>query len=118
MKKYLQLIPAILLFACAGTMRDCRSSCAGSLGADWIVVQYRADGSPMNCWRLPGVSIDNEGSSDGIYWASTDGHLVHISGWYNRVQISHSDWKAAAKMVGVELDRCGAGAYLPSKTAP
>lgn len=95
-----------LLVACASWRSDCASSCAGSFGTDWIVVQYRNDGQVVHCWRLPNTSIDNEGNSDGIYWMSPDGHLVHLSGWYNRVQVSQGDWDGAAKALGLPLEQC------------
>lgn len=102
----------LLLFAgCAGTQRSCASCNAENFGADWVVVQYKYDGAPVNCWKLPQTSIDNEAHSDGIYWLEPSGHLVHISGWYNRVQVSHNDFEGAAKSIGIDLSRCAGGQY-------
>lgn len=112
MKMWLKVMLALLLTGCAGTMRSCQGCNAEAFGADWIVVQYKTDGVPMNCWRLANTSIDNEQGSDGIYWYEASGHLVHISGWYNRVQVSHADWTGAAKTIGIELSRCGDGKYV------
>jgi len=92
--------------------RSCSSSIASEFGSDWIVVQYDMDMQPKNCWKLVNTSITNETSSDGIYWLDNgSGHLVHISGWYNRVQVKNSDFEAAAKLVNVETALIQNGAY-------
>ena len=108
----------LLLAGCAGTSRGCASCNAENFGADWIVVQYRMDGSPVNCWQLRSTSIVNEPHSDGIYWQTPNGHLVHVSGWYNRVQVIGS-FESAAKEVGVDLASCPGGRYeAVRKTTP
>lgn len=104
MKKLIVL--CMMLTSCAGLERSCSSGIATTFGADWIVVQYRNDGVVLQCWRLPNTSITNEQNSDGIYWKSPDGHLVHISGWYNRVQVSNKNWSAAAHQLGLDLTKC------------
>jgi hypothetical protein len=113
-----RFFPALLLLAgCAGWQRDCNSSVASSFGADWIVLQYGFDGTPINCWKLTNTGITNEQGTDGIYWQDPAGHLVHISGWYNRVQVNNNDFAGAAKSIGIELDRCTGGKYSnPTKT--
>jgi hypothetical protein len=105
------MITAMLLFSCVGIEKSCSSGCASSFGGDWIVVQFNTAGEPFNCWKMNGVSITNEEGSDGIWWKNSSSHLVHISGWYNRVQVKGGDWEAAAKAVGVELGKCGEGVY-------
>lgn len=113
MKNYLKLLPFLfLVVGCAGYQRSCASSCASNLGSDWIIVQYKADGNPINCWKLNNASVDNETGTDGIYWLEPSGHLVHVSGWYNRVQVQNSDFESAAKLVGVELSLCKNGKYI------
>ena len=108
------VVALVALVGCAGTARNCASCSANRFGADWIVVQYRVDGTPFLCWRLDGVSIDNEQNSDGIYWLdSKTGNLVHISGAYSRVQVSSSRWEEAAAHLGVVLAKCSNGAYAP-----
>jgi len=103
---------AVLGSSCAGISRDVSSRIAREFGADWIVVQYRYDGAPINCWRLAQVGISNEPASDGIFWKdSSTGHLVHISGWYNRVQVTNQDFESAARLVGVDSSSCGSGRY-------
>lgn len=111
--KSLYKMVAIVLFltGCAGIERDCGSSCATSFGGDWIVVQYRADGSPINCWRLKDTAISNEPHTDGVFWQDPGGHLVHISGWYNRVQVQGNRWEEAARSIGVNDTLCKNGVY-------
>ncbi len=114
MKRTLALL-ALMMFGitgCAGIQRDVSSYFAKNTGADWIVVQYAYDGRPINCWKLDNVAIDNEEQSDGIFWKeSHGGHLVHISGWYNRVQVSGGRYGEAADLLGIELDKIGDGKY-------
>ena len=105
----------LLLAGCAGFERECSASCASAAGADWVVVQYRFDGEPINCWKLTNVGVSNEASSDGIFWKGRGGHLVHISGWYNRVQVERGDFEGAAREVGVELQQCVGGRYRTSQ---
>lgn len=104
----------LLLVGCAGTSRSCASCNAENFGADWIIVQYRVDGVPINCWQLRQVSVANEQGSDGIYWATPSGNLIHISGWYNRVQVKGS-FESAAKEVGIDLAACPGGRYNEPK---
>jgi hypothetical protein len=112
--KLAHLALLIPLAGCAGLQRSCASGCAESFGRDWIVVQYRYDGTPLNCWRLPNTSITNESNSDGIYWLDPHGgHLVHISGWYNRVQVEGGSWADAGSVLGIDYSKCGDGAYHP-----
>ena len=111
MKKRFWLL-FLFLAGCAGWSRDCSSCTASSFGSDWIIVQYRNDGTPINCWMLRNTAIDNEHGTDGIYWQEPSGHLVHISGWYNRVQVTGGDFKGAAKQLNVNYDSCTEGAYI------
>jgi hypothetical protein len=109
----------VLLFfsfvGCAGMDRGCASCSAESFGADWVIVQYRNDGKPIACWKLRGSSVSNETHSDGIYWKDQANHLVHISGWYNRVQVANGDYASAAASVGVNADDCTSGVYAPKQ---
>lgn len=97
---------AVLLVGCAGTARSCTSCTAESFGADWIVVQMDMSGRPFRCWELRNTSIANEVQSDGIYWAGSQGNLIHISGLYNRVQVLNGQWEAAYREVGVTAATC------------
>ncbi len=102
----------LLLAGCASFNRGCSAFNADSFGADWIVVQYRYDGTAFNCWKLKNVSVANEEGSDDIYWKDTSaGHLVHIGGWYNRNQVSNGDFESAAQLIGVDSAKCGNGKY-------
>lgn len=92
--------------SCAGTQRSCASSCAQDYGADWVVVQMDNGGRSYRCWQLSDVSIANEHESDGIYWMSPDGHLVHVSGHYNRVQIDGGRWDEGLAEVGLTRASC------------
>lgn len=113
-----------LVSGCAGFNRSCSSFNAQNFGADWIVAQYDMNGHPYNCWKLTNVSVANEEGSDGIHWAEgTLGHLVHISGWYDRVQVQGGDFAGAAQLVGVDVNQCGNGHYpayvpIPPVAAP
>jgi hypothetical protein len=119
MNKSRELWPMLLLLCgCAGISRDFQSCGASNFGSDWIVLQYGYDGKPINCWKLADTAITNEQRTDGIYWQSPTGHLVHISGWYNRVQVDHGDYAGAAGQLGIELSSCAEGAYrTTTKTA-
>lgn len=105
-------VVVLALSGCAGWERGCSSYGAESFGADWIVVQQRmTDGAAYNCWILQDVSVANEGHSDGIYWKDTTGHLIHIAGQYARVQVEAKKFKSAARLVGVDADKCRGGVY-------
>ena len=112
--KRLTIILSLILSGCAGFSRSCSSDIAEGFGSDWLVVQYNFEMKPSHCWKLDDTSIANEKGSDGIYWETTKGNLVHISGWYNRVQVVNG-WEDAAKDVGVELDKCKGGEYVSTK---
>ena len=112
LKKMLTWVWVVLLAGCASMDRGCSSFSARNFGADQVVVQFRTDGTAFNCWKLHNVSVTNEENSDGIYWKDTStGHLVHISGWYNRNQVSNGDFDSAAQLIGVDSAKCGNGKY-------
>jgi hypothetical protein len=91
----------LVITGCAGIQRDCSSSWASQAGADWVIAQYKYDGTPIYCWKLKDVAIENESHSDGIYWKdSRTGHLIHLSGWYNRVQVVGDKFDEAAQLIG------------------
>ena len=97
------------LTACAAFDRGCSSFNAQSFGADWVIVQMDVSGRPFRCWELHNRSVSNETQSDGIYWiADGKGNLVHISGFYNRVQVVNSDWDNAYREVGLTKETCAA----------
>lgn len=105
-------IMLLLMIGCDGCLRNCQSSCANNLGADWLVVQYDMNGDPFNCWQLSDVSLSSEPNSDGIQWLDKrTGNMVHLSGWYNHVQTTPSSIADAAITVGIDLAKCSHGHY-------
>lgn len=103
----------LMCVGCAGMQRGCSSFKAENFGSDWIVVQYNCDEDPINAWKLKNVSITNESASDGIYWVDdATSHLVHISGWYNRVQVQGGRYEEAAKLLSVDLSKITNGKYI------
>lgn len=101
-----KLIPMFLLVGCAGLARDCSAGCASSLGSDWIIAQYNYSGEQIHCWKLNDRSVGNEPSSDGIFWTDNNGHLVHIGGWYTRVQVVNGNYESAASNNNIDLKGC------------
>ena len=108
MRLFRFVLLALVLGGCAGMQRSCSSCTAGALGADWVVVKTTMDGKPFRCWKLEGVSVSNEAQSDGVYWQSGNGHLVHIAGTYDRVQVEKGGWKSAFTEVGLTEEQCKA----------
>jgi len=101
------LLLLITMTGCASASRWCTSCTAQHAGADYVVVQMDYDGRPFRCWKLTGVSIVSETSSDGIYWESDEGTLVHLSGNYNYVQKGDS-WDETFAELGLTEDTCRA----------
>lgn len=103
------VIITLLLVGCAGVSRNCTGWSNSAFGADWVVVQLSAlDGKPIRCWQLENTSMVNEQNSDGIYWKdSSTGNMVHISGFYNRVQVLNKQWDKAFEQIGISsAKRC------------
>lgn len=101
------IVTVLFMTGCAMVERECSSLWASNVGADWVVVQYKADGTPIYCWQLKDVAIRNEIQSDGIMWKDRrTGHLIHLSGWYNRVQVEHGDFDGAATLIGAHAKAC------------
>jgi hypothetical protein len=100
------IIMCLLLTGCAGFSRSCSSFNAESFGANWVIAQYTNSGEMFRCWKLDNTSVTNEEGSDGIYWKAQGGHLVHISGWYNRVQVENSDFAGAASEIDIDINKC------------
>lgn len=100
------LFYAVFLVGCAGVNRWCSSCSASALGADWVVVKNDLNGKPFRCWTLTGTSVTSETQSDGIYWKSPDGHLVHIAGNYDYVQVVNGEWDKALGELGLTKELC------------
>lgn len=105
---FLTFLALALIPGCVGLTRGCSSGMATSFGADWVIVQMSDDGIPYRCWVLEETSVTNEENSDGVYWLSRDGHLVHISGHYNRVQVEGGRWNEAYAELGLTEELCEA----------
>ena len=101
----------LFFVGCAGMQPDCSDYDAGSFGGDWLILQYSFDGKPINCWKLTNTATENDPGTNGISWQDAYGR-VHISGWYTRIQVLHSDYTGAAKSIGVSLDKCVNGKYV------
>jgi len=104
------LIGCVVLAGCAGASKDCAQFGASNFGADWIIVQYAQDGRPFHCWKLTNVAVDSTAGGN-VDWQTRDGHLVHLTGWENRVQVRNGDFDGAARLVGVDASRCVSGIY-------
>lgn len=111
------ILCAIFLTGCASLNRACSSCSATHFGASWVVVKNDLNGKPFRCWMLSDVSVTNESGSDGIYWKSPEGHLVHVSGNYDYVQVQSdrnklysernvSSWEEALNELGLTEDTC------------
>jgi hypothetical protein len=105
--RILWVLVLMSLVGCVGLQKSCASSCASSMGADWVVVQFDLTGRPFLCWELPATSVSNEEQSDGIFWQDTStGNLVHISGMYNSVQVMGGKWDEALASIGLTREEC------------
>lgn len=111
MKRAIVVLLALSLSACASLQKGCSQATANTFGSDWIVVQFDQSGKPFNCWKLRGAVVES-GTGGNVDWKDTNtGHLVHITGWENRVQVSNGDFASAAKLLGVDEAKCGDGVY-------
>lgn len=97
--------------------KDCSQWVASDFGGDWMVVQYAFDGRPFHCWKLRDAAVDSEQGGNLNWKDPGNGHLVHVTGWENRVQVINGDFETAAKLLGVEASQCNNGVY-PSSPAP
>ena len=64
-------------------------------------MQYAQDGSIINSWDLDDKSVGSEEGSDGIYFTSNSGNVIHLSGHYAYVQVIENRWTEAKKECGV-----------------
>lgn len=89
-----------------GARRGCTAVVADATGANWLIVTYNLYGDPFRCWELHEVAVTNESQSDGIYWKEANGNLVHLSGFYNRIQVTNGNWEAAFASLGITQEQC------------
>lgn len=83
------LIALVLVFVImgpAGIKTSFKGWQASAYGSDWIVVQYAQSGCVITHWKLEDEAIHNESDSDGIYFVTEEGPVVHLSGHYVYVQ--------------------------------
>jgi hypothetical protein len=115
LKTIISYVLLALVCGCAGMNRGCSVFIAEEMGCNWVIVQYDMNLVPKHAWALHNTSVVNEAGSDGIHWLdAVSGHLVHISGWYNRVQVQHNDFKGAGELLGVDADLIQNGVYPAS----
>jgi hypothetical protein len=100
-----------LVAGCAGFNKSCSQFSAASFGSDWIVVQYTQDGKPFHCWKLTGASVESSQGGNVDWQDPKNGHLMHITGWENRVQVQHKDWPGAGKLLNIDVNQCDNGVY-------
>jgi hypothetical protein len=111
LKKFLRISLMIFMAGCAGIGKSCSQFGASNFGGDWIVVQYTFEMKPSHCWKLRDVSLESE-SGGGINWKDrSDNHLVHVTGWENRVQVQNGNYQSAGRIVGVDANQCENGIY-------
>lgn len=103
----------LLITGCASFNRSCSSSVTQTFGGDWMITQVGMDGTPFNCWKLNNISLTTDDNGGGeIQWLDQEtGHLIHINGWHNQVQVAHGDWAGAARELGVNEAQCRHGRY-------
>ena len=112
MRTMLVLFALILLGGCDTFDRGCASATKEGLGADWIIVQFDADGIPINCWRLENTWVTLS-AQNSMGWRNSSGHDLTVTGWVNRVRVANREWDTAAYELGVNALRCTSGKYLP-----
>ena len=80
------LLIALAVIGPNGIKTGCAGWQASVYGSDWIVVQYAQSGCVLSSWELKDEAIENEDGSDGIFFVSEEGDVVHLSGHYTYVQ--------------------------------
>lgn len=101
----------VMSSACAAMQKSCSQAGASTFGSDWIVVQFDQSGHPFNCWKLRGAVVESSGGGNVDWKDTATGHLVHITGWENRVQVSNGDFASAARLLAVDDALCADGHY-------
>ena len=76
----------VVCYGPAGIKTKFLSWNASAYGSDWLVVQYAQNGCVITSWELEDEAIRNEKDSDGIYFVTEEGPVVHLSGHYIYVQ--------------------------------
>lgn len=110
-KRALTIGATVFACGCAGMGKSCSQFGASAFGSDWIIVQYAFDGRPFHCWRLTDAPVDSESGGNLNWKDKSNGHLVHVTGWENRVQVINGDFETAARLLGIEANQCHNGVY-------
>jgi len=79
-------VGALLCYGPAGIKTGVSGWKASAYGSDWLVVQYAQSGCVITYWELENEAVQNESGSDGIYFVTEEGPVVHLSGHYAYVQ--------------------------------
>jgi len=111
MKQVMLFVLVAFTVACAANQKACAQFSASSFGTDWIVVQYDMSGKPFHCWKLHDTAVDSSEGGNVDWQDRNNGHLVHLTGWENRVQVVKGDFDGAAKLIGVNSNKCSNGVY-------
>ncbi len=80
------IVGIIVCYGPAGIKTGVYGWKASAYGSDWLVVQYAQSGCVITSWELENEAVQNESSSDGIYFVTEKGPVVHLSGHYTFVQ--------------------------------
>ena len=89
-----------LIWGPAGLKTSLLGWVASAYGSDWLVVQYAQSGCVISSWELKDAAIHNEYGSDGIYFVTEAGPVVHLSGHYTYVQGPDATVRAELLAVG------------------
>lgn len=80
------VVGAVLCSGPAGMKTTLLGWTASAYGSDWLIVQYAQSGCVITHWNLKNEAVQNEDRSDGIYFVTEEGAVVHLSGHYAYVQ--------------------------------
>jgi len=94
------LIGVVVCMGPAGIKTQFSGWQASAYGSDWLVVQYAQSGCVITHWDLENEAVQNETNSDGIYFVTEEGPVVHLSGHYAYVQSPDDQVKTDLLKVG------------------
>jgi hypothetical protein len=77
------ILMIVLLVGPIRLANNFRSWKATAYGSEWLVIQYTSQGDVNMFWDLKSPSsVCSESHSDGIYFTTTEGTIVHLSNFY------------------------------------
>ena len=115
MKRLTVFVFVAFTAACAGMNKMCSQTGASMFGSDWIVAQYDFNGKPFHCWKLRNAAVDSSEGGNVDWKDPNGGHLVHLTGWENRVQVKDGDFVGAGQLIGIDANQCANGIYSTVK---